>query len=64
MDRVTPGTRVGLVGEELILGVVLVSKELVLAGVVLGGEKLVLLSCQLLSLWQRHESLSILKKMI
>ena len=63
MDRVTPGTRVGLVGEELILGVVLVPKELVLARVVLGGEELVLLPSQLLPLWQRHESLSVLKKM-
>ena len=62
MYRVTPGTGVGLVGEELILGVVLVPKELVLPRVVLGGEELVLLPCQLLPLWQRHESLSVLKK--
>ena len=62
MNRVAPGTRVGLVGEELILArVVLVPKELVLGRVVLGGEELVLLPRQLLSLWQRHESLSVLK---
>ena len=64
MNRVAPGTRVGLVGEKLVLPrVVLVPKELVLGRVVLGGEELVLLPRQLLSLWQRHESLSVLKKM-
>ena len=64
VNRVAPRTGVGLVGEELILPrSVLVPKELVLGRVVLGGEELVLLPCQFLSLWQRHESLSVLKKM-
>ena len=63
VNRVAPRTGVGLVGEELILPrSVLVPKELVLGRVVLGGEELVLFPCQLLSLWQRHESLSVLKK--